>query len=133
MVFFSIVSISYARWTEQPRHTPIIGPDGIPQTIINSLPPNTNVPELLALVCGVAVAGIGVTQRKFKLQFTGWQVFSGFATVSASAVLSIAIANNGWITGGIFYLGYLMLILGLVVVGVGLLQFNGLKQVAGRK
>lgn len=122
IVLFSFVSIDKTRFEERPQQTNLGGDP--PNVLINSIPPNDAVSELLTLVSGLVVAGCGIAQRKARTKLANWHVFLGLTTALASAVLSIAIIDSPWITGGIFYLTYLILILGLAVFGVGVAQFR---------
>ncbi len=98
--------------------------------ITGTLPPNDSVSELLTLVSGLAVAGCGMAQRRAGVKLAGWHIFLGLTTALASAVLSIAIIDSPWITGDIFYLTYLTLIIGLAVFAIGFMQLRGAKREA---
>jgi hypothetical protein len=126
IVFFSFVSIDRARFTEPPQQSDLGGDP--PQVMLGALPPNGSGFELLTLVSGLAVAGCGIAQRKTRTKLANWHVFLGLTTALASSVLSIAIIDSPWITGDIFYLAYLTLILGFAVLVVGFLQLRRAKR-----
>ena len=128
IALFSFVSIDKARFTEPPQQPDPVGDPS--QVITGTLPPNDSVSELLTLVSGLAVAGCGIAQRKAGVKLAGWHIFLGLTTALASAVLSIAIIDSPWITGDIFYLAYLTLIIGLAVFVVGFVQLRGAKREA---
>ena len=126
IALFSFVSIDKARFTEPPQQPDPAGDP--PQVITDTIPPNDSVSELLALASGLAVAGFGIAQRKAGVKLAGWHIFLGLTTALASAVLSIAIIDSPWITGDIFYLTYLTLILGLAVFAIGFMHLRGAKR-----
>ncbi|MCF7635014.1 MAG: putative membrane protein [Dehalococcoides mccartyi] len=119
----SVISIDKARWEEYPSIEPAIGPDGIPSIIVNTLPPNDPVSALVTMTAGLATAGFAVIQRK-KLRVPWYFVVFGLMAGIASAILSLVIISDPWVTGNIFFLSYMTCALGFAVSALGVIQYK---------
>ena len=127
IVLFSFVSISDVRFEERMKH-PDLGEDPPYIADLYAYPPNNAVSELVTLGLGLVVAACGIAQRKLRTKLAGWHIFLGLSTALSSAIISIAIGYNPWVTGAVFYHTYLILFLGLVIAAVGTLQFRWVKR-----
>lgn len=122
IVLCSLVSVSKVRLEDR-----VVDPgltEDPSQIVLNSVPPNDAVSELLTLGLGLAVIGFGIVQRKLHAKLGGWQILFGAAAAFSSAAISIAIIDNPWVTGNVFYYTYLILAFGLVIAAVGLAQMK---------
>ena len=125
IVLCSFVSITKVRFEEKIKY-PDLGGDP-PQVMINAVPPNDAVSELITLGLGLVVAGCGIAQRKLRTKLANWHIFLGLSTALSSAIISIAIIDSPRVTGDIFYHTYLIFCLGLVITALGTLQFRWVK------
>ena len=119
IAFLSFVSVTTARWTPLPHQEPAIGSNGIPYIIVSTPPPQPTGFARGTMAAGLVVAGIGLVQAAAKTKLAVWHVSLGALTAFGSAVLSSAIASDPWITGSIYLIGYLTLLMGLLISGVG--------------
>jgi hypothetical protein len=122
IVLFSLVSVTTARWKDLPRQEPTYGPDGIPIVIIYTPPPQSPGFAWATAIAGLAVVVCGVFQQKMATKYSGGQIFMGTISALASAILGLAISNQPWISGNIYYLSVVTLVSGVIVVVLGFLQ-----------
>ncbi|AGG06693.1 MULTISPECIES: hypothetical protein [Dehalococcoides] len=112
IILCSLVAINQARWTELPVHEPTYGPDGIPSIITDAPPPNSPLEYFLTAAGGLLVTGLGIIQALSKESLSKWYIALGIITIVLSLIMSQVITDNPRITGNIFIIPYLILVLG---------------------